>query len=37
MYMYVCRSASHNSQKVETDQLTINGWVDKQTTHTKEY
>lgn len=35
--MYVCSSASHNGQKVETDQMTIDGWLDKQATHTKEY
>ena len=31
MHMYVHRSTIHNSQKVGTTQMSINGWMDKET------
>ena len=29
MYMNACSNTIHNSQKVETNQMPINGWMDK--------
>ena len=30
LYTFVCNSITHNSQKVEATQVSINGWMDKQ-------
>ena len=29
MYMNACSNTMHNSQKVETNPMSINGWMDK--------